>query len=300
VEDDMKRSLDGSRVLLTGASSGIGRELALVLAGRGARLAVAARRREPMEQLGAEAVIECDLSVRGAAAALAVEAQERLGGIDVLVNNAGGGVGGQIARVGDHDAAREAFEVNYWSPLALIKELVPGMATRGEGTIVNVSSMAQVSSWPGFGAYAATKGAFGVATETLRMELAPAGIGVLEVLPGPVDTAVQGETRLAPGIERMLGRLPLGDPVVLARMIADAIERGRLRVIYPRLAAIGYLLPALARRDARRLAAKAAAELDAPTREALGQLLVRTGSQGDEIARQARDAWERERGRAPA
>jgi short-subunit dehydrogenase len=300
VEDEMKRNLNGSRVLLTGASSGIGRELALVLAGRGARLAVAARRREPMERLGAEAVIECDLSVRGAAEALAAEAHERLGGIDVLVNNAGGGVGGQIARVADDDAAREAFEVNYWSPLALTKAVVPEMVARGDGTIVNVSSMAPVSPWPGFGAYAATKGAFSVATDTLRMELAPSGIGVLEVLPGPVDTAVQGETRLAPGIGKMLDRIPLGDAAVLARKIADAIERGRLRVIYPRLATIGYLLPALARRDARRLAAKAAAEFDAPTREALGQLVVRTGSQGDEIARQAREAWERERGRAPA
>src|SRR4051794_35403692 len=156
----MKRSLDGSRVLLTGASSGIGRELALVLAGRGARLAVAARRRAPMEHLGAEAVIECDLSVQGAAEALAAQSREALGGIDVLINNAGGGVGGQIARVADDDAAREAFEVNYWSPLSLIKAVVPEMTARGDGTIVNVSSMAPASPWPGFGAYAATKGAF--------------------------------------------------------------------------------------------------------------------------------------------
>jgi short-subunit dehydrogenase len=300
VEDEMKQNLSGSRVLLTGASTGIGRELALVLAERGARLAVTARSRDLLEQLSAEVVLEGDLSVRGEAARIAAQAEERLGGIDVLINNAGGGVGGQFARVGDHDAAREAFEVNYWSPLAMTKAIVPGMAARGSGTIVNVTSMATVSSWPGFGAYAATKGAFTVATETLRMELAPSGIGVLEVLPGPVDTAVQGETRLAPGIERMLKRIPLGDPAVLARMTVEAIERGRLRVIYPRRAAIGYLLPGLARRDVRRQAAKAAAELDKPAREALGQLIVRTGSHGDEIARQAREAWERERGRAPA
>src|SRR5207244_4240475 len=134
--------------------------------------------------------------------ALANEAEETLGGIDILVNNAGGGVGGRIAAVADRDEAREAFETNYWSPLALINALLPAMAERGWGAVVNVTSMAQVSTWPGFGGYAATKAALGVATETLAMELTDSGVHVIEVIPGPVDTAVQGETRLAPGIER--------------------------------------------------------------------------------------------------
>jgi NAD(P)-dependent dehydrogenase (short-subunit alcohol dehydrogenase family) len=74
-----------------------------------------------------------------------------------FINNAGGGVGGRIVAVGDRDEAREAFEINYWSPLALIQALAPPMLERGEGAIVNVTSMAQVSTWPSFGAYAATK-----------------------------------------------------------------------------------------------------------------------------------------------
>lgn len=296
----MTMDLAGRRVLLTGASSGIGRELALALVARGARVAVTARRREPLEQLGAEAVLTADLAQRGAAHELAGAAEQVLGGIDVLINNAGGGVGGHVATVGDHAAAREAYEINYWSPLALVHAVAPQMIARGEGTIANVTSMAQVSSWPSVGAYAATKAALASATETLRMELAPAGVHVLEVVPGPVDTAVQGETRLAPGITRMLDRVPLGDPKVMAELTVRALERGRLRVIYPRRAALGYLLPIVVRRDVRRLAAKAFSELDGETRAAQGQLLVRTGSQGDEIARRAREAWERDRGRAPA
>jgi hypothetical protein len=201
--------------------------------------------------------------------------------------------------VGDGEEARDAFETNYWSPLALIKALVPPMKERGHGAVVNVTSMAQVSTWPGFGAYAATKGAFGVATETLAMELAASPVRVLEVIPGPVDTAVQGETRLAPGIERMLDRTPLGDATVLARLTAVALERGKTRLIYPRRARLGYVLPTLARWDARRLAARAAEETDEATRAALEGLVVRTGSSGDEVARQAREAWERERGRVP-
>jgi short-subunit dehydrogenase len=294
--------IEKSRVLLTGASSGIGRELARELASRGAILALAARRRDRLEelaaQIGATSVIPTDLAERGAADELAAAALRDLGGIDVLINNAGGGVGGQICAVGDRDEAREAFEVNFWSPLALIRALAPAMLERGDGMIVNVTSMAQVSTWPGFGGYASTKAALGVATETLQMELADSGVRVFEVIPGPVDTAVQGETRLAPGIDRMLSRTPLGDAAELARLIADGIERGRTRLIYPRRAAIAYVLPALARRDTRRQAARAAKEVDPEYRDALAALVVRTGSQGDEIARQARDAWEADHGRA--
>src|SRR3954470_20368438 len=235
----------GSRVLLTGASSGIGRELARELSARGALLAISARRRSLLETLAEEigadgrpapVVLEADLSQRDGAGRLAAQAEAALGRVDVLINNAGGGVGGRIPAVGDRDEGREAFETNYWSPLALIKALVPPMEERRHGAVVNVTSMAQVSSWPTFGAYASTKAALAVATETLAMELSDSGVHVMEVIPGPVDTAVQGETRLAPGIERMLARAPLGDATELARLIARALERRRRRLIYPRRA----------------------------------------------------------------
>ncbi|HEX8206809.1 MAG TPA: SDR family oxidoreductase [Solirubrobacteraceae bacterium] len=291
------------RVLLTGASSGIGAELARELAARGDRLAIAARRRERLEALADEVgeprpvVFEVDLAARGAAARLGEEAVAALGGVDVLINNAGGGVGGRIATVGDRDEAREAFEVNYWSPLALIAAVVPAMIERGSGVVVNVTSGAQVTTWPGFGAYAATKGALGVATETLRLELIGTGVHVLEAIPGPVDTAVQGETRLAPGIDRMLDRVPLGDAGECARAILRAVDRRRARVIYPRRTAVAMHAPMLARWDTRRTAAKVAKELDPEARAALEGLVVRTGSRGDELAVAARDHWERSRGR---
>src|SRR4051812_20114045 len=244
-------SLSDRGVLLTGASSGIGRELAFVLADRGARLVLTAR---PPAALGAgadaiarrgharPAVVAADLAQRGAAAELAEEARAALGAVDVLVNNAGGGVGGAQWSVGDDDAAREAFEVNYWSPLALTRALVPAMRERGAGAVVNVTSLAQVSTWVGFGAYGATKAALGLATETLRLELSDSPVHVLEAIPGPVDTAVQGETRLVPGIERMLDRVPLGDAAEMARRIVTALERSKPTVIYPRRAAMAYLL----------------------------------------------------------
>jgi short-subunit dehydrogenase len=296
----------GSRVLVTGASSGIGRELARELAARGARLAVSARRRERLDSLAEEveatgaarpAVLEADLAQRGEAARLAERARDELGAVDVLVNNAGGGVGGRIATLGDRDEAREAFEVNYWSPLALVRALEPDMSARGTGAIVNVTSLAYVSTWPGFGAYASTKGAFATATETLALELLDSGVHVMHVLPGPVDTAVQGETRLAPGIERMLARSPMGDAGEMARRIVRGLERGSRRVVYPDRARVAHALPGLVRWDARRLAQRTARELDPEARDALADLVVRTGSQGDDLARAAREEWERARGR---
>jgi short-subunit dehydrogenase len=291
----------GSRVLLTGASSGIGRELALELGRRGAVLAIAARRRERLEELaavlaskdpGRPVVIEADLSRRGAAKRLADEAESALGGVDVLVNNAGGGAGGRICAIGDRDEGREAFEINYWSPLALISALVPAMQQRGSGAVVNVTSIAQISTWPGFGAYAATKAALAVATESLRLELVDSGVHVMEAIPGPVDTSVQGETRLAPGIETVLDRVPLGDPAEMARVIVRGLERKRAHVIYPRRSAIAYHLPTLARRDTRRAAARAARRMDPAVREQLEGLVMRTGSMGDPAARAARAEWE--------
>lgn len=298
--------LSGKGVLVTGASSGIGRALALRLADSGAHLAVAARREDLLERLADEvagaggrrpAVLPVDLSVRGAAADLAGRAAAALGHVDILVNNAGGGVGGSVWVVGDSEPAREAYEVNLWSPLALTAALVPGMRERGQGLVVNVSSGAPGIPWPGFGMYASTKAALTTATETLRNELTGSGVGVLEVVPGPVDTAIQGETRLAPGIERVIGRTKLGDADTLARLIVHAMRRGRLRVVYPRSSAVGSALPLFTRWFTRVESRRAFARLDPEARRVYEGLVVRTGSQGDEIARLAREQWEAARGR---
>ena len=292
-------------VLLTGASSGIGRATALALGRRGARLALVARTESALHTLADEivaaggarpAVVPADLSVRGAAADAAARAVDALGDVDVLVNNAGGGVGGGQWSVADGDPAREAFEVNLWSPLALIGELVPRMRARGAGVVVNVTSGAQSATWPCFGTYAATKAAFAVTTETLRLELDGSGVHVIEVIPGPVATAVQGETRLIPGIDKLLKPLGMGTPERTAELIVDAIERQRDRVVYPRATIVGLVLPGVARRRTRRLAHRHFTSLPTDDREAVLSLNVRSGSGGDDNARAARAAWLAEAG----
>jgi short-subunit dehydrogenase len=276
------------------------------MASEGAHLVVSARRKELLESLADEiesgsglrpTLVDVDLSRRGAAAKLAEVATEELGGVDVLVNNAGGGAGGSQWAIGDRAEAREAFEINYWSPLALTRAVVPGMRARGTGTVVNVSSAAPTMCWPGFGTYAATKAALSVSTDTLRNELTGSGVHVVEVMLGPVDTAVQGETRLIPGIDRMLDRSPMGDADTAALRILRGVKENRKRVTYPRFVALAALMPAISRAYSARAVAKVFDDLSREERDSFLQLVVRSGSLGDEIARQARKEWERARSR---
>lgn len=273
----------GRGVLLTGASSGIGRSLALVLGRRGARLALAARRRQLLEQVADEiaaaggerpVVLPADLSRRA------------LGGVDVLINNAGVGVGGTQWMVGDRDEGREVFETNFWSPLALVQALVPAMRERADGAVVNVTSISQVMAWGGLGHYSASKAALASATETLRLELAGSGVHVLEVIAGPIDTAIQGEGRLIPGFAQAVRMVPLGRPDTLAQLIVRALERRRRRLVYPRSLRVAYAAPSLVRVSTERLARRFAGTADDPR-------VVRAGSMGDPVAREARAPWER-------
>jgi short-subunit dehydrogenase len=235
--------LEDKRVLITGASSGIGWSLAERFASEGARLVIVARRRERLEQLAKKIendrgltpmVMPADLSVRGNAGRLATSVNEDLGGIDVLVNNAGSAVGGSVWAVADRNEARDDFEVDFWSPLALIGGFVPGMRSRGEGCVVNVTSLRQVIAWPSFGQNSAAQAALALATETLRLELLRYGVHVVEVIPGPIETPVQGPTSLLPGIKEAIhDRLGTATPAEISELIVRAVREREERVFCP-------------------------------------------------------------------
>jgi len=114
-------------------------------------------------------------------------AEERFGGVDVLVNNAGRGWYGSIEGM-DESALRAMFELNFFAVLSVTRAVLPGMRARGNGWIVNVSSVAGLVSAPGFGYYSATKFAIEAITDALRDEVAPQGISVLTVEPGAFRT----------------------------------------------------------------------------------------------------------------
>lgn len=114
-------------------------------------------------------------------------AEEHFGGIDVLVNNAGRGWYGSIEGM-DDSALRAMFELNFFAVLSVTRAVLPGMRARGDGWIVNVSSVAGLVSAPGFGYYSATKFAIEAITDALHDEVAPQGISVLTVEPGSFRT----------------------------------------------------------------------------------------------------------------
>jgi short-subunit dehydrogenase len=255
----------GERVLLTGASGRIGADVAMRLAEDGAKLALTARREERLSELAdaveaaghaRPAVLVADLGRQGQAAELGARALEALGGVDVLINNAGACLQGLGWVVGDRDAAREVFETNLWSPLALVAVLVPPMIERGAGVVVNVGSMARVSPFPHLGHYAGSRAAIAAATQTLGLELRPRGVRVVEVALGPVDTPASRENRALVGADAWLdGRPGLADPARAAEAIVAAVQSDVRGVVhFPRSLRWVDRLPGLGRRYSRRVA----------------------------------------------
>jgi short-subunit dehydrogenase len=257
-------TLRGKNALVTGASGAIGAEVARRLAAQGAQLALTARREERLTALADElaaggarpVVLPADLGRRGEAEIVAGRAEQALGEIDVLINNAGASMQGLTWIVGDRDEAREVLETNLWSPMALVAAVAPGMVRRGSGTIVNVGSMARVSPFPHLGDYAASRAALSTVTQVLGMELRPRGVRVVEVSLGPIDTPASRENRGLAGAEKWLdGRPGLGKVTSAAAAIVAAAERDTDDVVfYPRALRWAHRFPGLGRRYSERTA----------------------------------------------
>lgn len=233
--------LAGRRVLVTGASRGIGEALARALARRGAHLALVARSAEPLEQLAESfggRAYPADLAELDAIPQL-VDRIEDDGGIDVLVNNAG------VSNIGwfpdaEWDKLDQVLAINLRAPMRLCHALIPRMLERGRGNIVNISSMAGVFATPGLAAYGASKSGLTHLTHGLRADLRDDPIVLTTVHLGSVRTDMDDEARSYPPIrylvERSKGRdiTPMED---LVAAVVDAIERDRPEVRLPRAAA---------------------------------------------------------------
>ncbi|ORV29008.1 short-chain dehydrogenase [Mycolicibacterium conceptionense] len=248
-------NLSGKRIVLTGASTGIGRQMALALSRQGAELVVVARREGLLNKLADEIshaggtsprVLAADLAEPGSAARVGAHALDALGGVDIVVNNAGANLTGPQSLIADSTFAREVFEVNLWSPLALTAALLPAMHAVGTGTIVNVTSTVQAVPLPLLGYYAASKAALAQATRSLRLELAETGIRVLEVVPGSTDTALRDIDEL-PWKTKPPRTLPPVSPASTARAVVRGLQRGATRVVYPAYSLVPLEIPVFGR-----------------------------------------------------
>jgi short-subunit dehydrogenase len=251
----MTSSLYGSVVVLTGASSGIGRETAVQMAKEGARLVLAARDEDALEEVvqacnerGAEAIaVATDVSLEDEVEALRDTAIDRFGGIDVWVNDAASYMMGRVDQV-PSEAVRRLFEVNVMGVVHGSKAALSHFKERNKGVIINIGSVAGKAPYALASAYCATKHAVHGFTEALRQELATTPIQACLIVPATVDTPLFEHAANYTGrtIEAMR---PIYPASRVAEAIVDCAKHPRREVAIgavPRvMAAVSSAAPAL-------------------------------------------------------
>jgi short-subunit dehydrogenase len=231
------RQITNRRALVTGASSGIGRALAIELAKHGADLVLFARREERLADVAAEVsklgrraiTIDGDVTNPADRTRALTAARDQLGGLDILVNNAGVAAHGRFADA-DPNRVRPIMEVNFFAPVELIREAIPILREGTQPIVVNVGSILGRRGSPHKSEYSASKFALHGFSEAVRPELAQLGIDVLVVAAGPTETEhfdvlLEGSAKL-----------PWGDPPRqpadrVAQTIVRAIERGKNEIV---------------------------------------------------------------------
>ncbi len=235
-------------VLVTGASSGIGEALARPFSSRGDQVSLVARSVGKLEtlatELGRAQVISADLTVLDSIDGVVDRAEAGFGPVDICINNAGIQIVAQTVDV-PVDEGERLLRLNLLAPLRLHARVLPGMIERGHGAIVDVASLAGIAPTLGMVHYSASKAGLAAASEALRAEVAKAGVHVVTVYPGPVETNMA-----AAAMDRYdapPAMLPTGTVEGLAKRVVRAVERKRDRVIYPEFYAAARHLPGATR-----------------------------------------------------
>jgi NAD(P)-dependent dehydrogenase (short-subunit alcohol dehydrogenase family) len=228
----LEQAVRGKVVLVTGASSGIGRATALKIGGAGATVLLVARRAEKLEEArreieraGGEAYVHtCDLADEDDIDRMIDEVLERHGRVDILINNAGRSIRRSVERSYDrmHDY-RRTMDLNYFGPVKLILRVLPGMRERGSGQIVNVSSLGVQTNTPRFSAYVASKSALDAFSRCVASEVVDDGVHFSTVYMPLVRTPMIAPTG-------HYKNFPAKTPDEAAGMIAEAITGRQKRV----------------------------------------------------------------------
>jgi NAD(P)-dependent dehydrogenase (short-subunit alcohol dehydrogenase family) len=206
--------LTGKRALVTGASRGIGNEIARTLAGAGAHVICVARSADTLDDAvaairgagGSAEPIVADLSDRQAVLDLAAQVDV----VDILVNNAGTGDKFVPLTVADDEHWQHTFEVDFFAPMVLTRELGREMASHGGGSIVNISSVAGQWAQPLMGAYNCAKAALEALTRTTALELGESGVRANAVSPGVILTELSQEFLQGPALQFFESQTAMG------------------------------------------------------------------------------------------
>ena len=248
------RPIGGRVVAITGGARGIGKATAEALAARGAKVAIGdldgGLAEQTCAELGGKAVgLELDVTSRSSFEAFVAATEERLGPLDVLVNNAG------IMPLGAFDEESDAtahrmIDINLHGVLYGMKIAMPGMKRRGKGHIVNIASQAGKAGLPGGATYCATKHAVVGLSEAVRAELRDSGVEVTCVMPAVVNTELGSGLVETPGVKKI-------EPEQVAEAIVAALERPKFDVHVPASAGVISKFVSVLPRGAREAVARA-------------------------------------------
>jgi short-subunit dehydrogenase len=216
--------------IVTGASGGIGLALAHELSKRGAKVVLAARSSEKLDEevkkIPGFVAIRTDMKNPEDIKNLITQTKEKFGRVDILVNNAGQGLMMPIEKI-DMKSYRDIMELNVFSVLQAMQEVIPTMRTQGAGVIMNISSMVSKNYYPGLGAYASTKYALNALSLTARAELEKNGI-IVSVFHPKMTATDFGANSLGARYDSSAGRpgMTVDTAEQVAEKIADQIESG--------------------------------------------------------------------------
>jgi short-subunit dehydrogenase len=250
----------GQVAVVTGASSGIGRAIAIDLARAGMVAVPVARRTDKLAAVEAECrryipdsfSIPCDVGLRDAAEAMVDEVRRRCGRVDLLVNNAGVGLYRRFTKTSVEDVER-LMRTNYFGTVYCTKAVLPDMLTRNRGVIASIASISGQVGTAGFTAYTASKFAMVGFIESLAHELRATGVRVTMIYPGPIATEFNaGFEQQPPGVAR---RWPAD---AVSAGLLQCLRSGKLEMTVPRMMGIvsraRFLLPSLFRAALARVA----------------------------------------------
>ncbi len=227
-------------VVVTGAGSGMGRELTLELVRRGASVAALDMRKESLAETkkladalnGKVEIFEVDVTDEKKVAELPAKIEKALGKVDALINNAG--IIQPFVHVKDLslESAHKVMDVNFTGPLLLVKAFLTGLLTRPEAHILNVSSMGAYAPVPGQTVYGASKAAINLFTQGLRSELLDTKVGVTVVFPGAIATNIAQNSGMAmpANADAAASKFKTTPAPVAAKAMVDAIEANKPRI----------------------------------------------------------------------
>ena len=243
---------DGSTVVITGASSGIGESCARKFVAAGARVVLAARSAEPLqrlvEELGSDVAhaVPTDVSDRVACERLISEATSRFGSLDILVNNAAHNSRGPLEEI-PMDEMLQILDVNLRAPMMLTKLALPTMRSQGTGTIVNVASLAGRFPLADEATYSATKFALRIFSFAVAEELRNTNVRVCVVTPGPVETDFILDESVIDTVPPLVFSQPMSTADEIAELVlasaADGTRERTKPALSGKIATLSYLVP---------------------------------------------------------